>query len=282
MTRIRRQTALVMAALTLLGTLVGGLRPTGAQEAATDHPAHIHQGTCAALDHNPAYPLNDVVLTPPPSPAAGAATALPVATSVTTVPVALSDLLASPYAINVHESATAIGHYLACGDIGGTPVGADLTIGLRLLGTDGYAGIAVLHADGTQTVVTLNLVVGLPPVAAGEPAAVATPEAGATLVAVTVVDMQVEPAQTMFKVGQPYTFVITNQGRSVHEFVIERRDDIDKPLKQGSGEAEASNIAPGQTATLTWTFTEAGAYKFSCHLPGHYEAGMTVDVDVTA
>ena len=165
MLRPRTRTLVLVLVLFLGGLLAGGLRPTTAQESATDHPAHIHRGTCTALDPNPAYPLTDVILTPPASPAAGATTALPVATSVTTVPVALSDLLASPYAINVHESATAIGHYLACGDIGGTPVGADLTIGLRLLGTDGYAGIAVLHADGTQTVVTLNLVVGLPPAA---------------------------------------------------------------------------------------------------------------------
>jgi uncharacterized cupredoxin-like copper-binding protein len=204
-----------------------------------------------------------------------------VATSATTVPAALTDLLASPYAINVHESATAIGHYLACGDIGGTPVGGDLTIGLRLLGTDGYAGIATLHAAGTQTVVTLDLVVGLPP-AAPVASTAATPAPGTTAVAVTLVDMKVEPAQTTFKVGQPYAFVVTNRGRSVHEFVIERRGDVDKPLQQGDQQAEASDIAPGQTATLTWTFAAAGAYKFSCHLPGHYEAGMTVDVDVTA
>ena len=196
---------------------------------------------------------------------------------------ALDALLAAPYAINVHQSATAIGHYLACGDIGGTPVNGVLTIGLRLLGTDGYAGVATLQAAGAQTIVTLQLVVGrpAPPAPVASPV-VATPATGATLVAVTLVDMQVQPAQTTFKVGQPYTFVITNQGHAVHEFVIERRGDVDKPLKQGGREAEASNIAPGQTATLTWTFSAPGPYKFSCHLPGHYEAGMTVNVDVTS
>lgn len=283
MMRIRRRTALLVAALMILGSLAGGLRATGAQEAANDHPAHIHQGTCAALDPNPAYPLNDIVLTPEASPAAGTATALQVATSVTTVDVALGDLLAGSWAINVHESATAIGHYLACGDIGGTPVADNLTIGLRLLGTDGYAGIAILHADGDQTTVTLDLVVGIPPApAAASPATAVTPEAGATLVTITLVDMKVSASQTTFAAGQPYTFVITNQGRSVHEFVIEQRGDVDKPLQQGDQQAEASNIAPGQTATMTWTFPAPGAHKFSCHLPGHYEAGMTLYVDVTA
>ena len=283
MLRLRPRRPLLVLVLVLSGLLTGGLLPTTAQESAADHPAHIHNGTCAALDPAPAYPLNDIVVTPPASPAVGAATALPVATSVTTVPVKLSDLLASPHAINVHESATAIEDYLACGDIGGASVGPDLTIGLRLLGTDGYAGIAILHAEGVQTTVTLDLVVGIPPAAAAAaPVAAATPEAGATTVAITLVDMKISAAQTTFTAGRPYTFVITNQGRSVHEFVIEQRGDVDKPLQEGGQQAEASNIASGQTATLTWTFPAPGAYKFSCHLPGHYEAGMTLNVDVTA
>ena len=161
------------------------------------------------------------------------------------------------------------------------PVNDTLTIGLRLLGTDGYAGIATLHANGDQTDVTLELVVGLPPVAA-ETTEQATPLPGTTSVAITLIDMKVESEQTTFKVDQPYTFVITNNGHSVHEFVIEKRDAVDEPLLESGQQAEASNIGSGQTATLAWTFTEPGAYKFSCHLPGHYEAGMTLNIDVTA
>lgn len=280
MARLPIRLARLLLALLVGALLVGGLPATQAQTMPMDHPAHIHAGSCAQLGAI-AYPLQDLVLTPVATPAAGAATALPVAVSVTTVPVTLSDLLAAPFAINVHQSATEIGHYLACGDLGGTPVNGVLTIGLRLLGTDGYAGVATLQAAGAQTIVTLQLVVGRPaPSAPIASPVVATPK-GTTLVAVTLVDMQVQPAQTTFVVGQPYTFVITNQGHAVHEFVIERRGDVDQPLRQGGREAEASNIAPGQTATLSWTFAEPGAYKFSCHLPGHYEAGMTINVDVS-
>jgi hypothetical protein len=64
-------------------------------------PNHIHMGTCAKLNPAPTYPLkitdNGV--------------------SDTTVDVPLSKLLASPFAVNVHESAKALGHYVACGDI---------------------------------------------------------------------------------------------------------------------------------------------------------------------
>jgi hypothetical protein len=68
-----------------------------------DHPAHIHKGTCDALEPNPEYPLNDVD-------AKGA--------SETVVEgVSLEDLLAEPFAINVHLSAEQIGVYVTCGNI---------------------------------------------------------------------------------------------------------------------------------------------------------------------
>src|SRR5215208_473046 len=58
--------------------------PEGAEQ-----PAHIHKGTCANLDPKPAYPLNTIVNSK----------------STTVVKVALADLLANKYAINVHKSA---------------------------------------------------------------------------------------------------------------------------------------------------------------------------------
>jgi hypothetical protein len=68
---------------------------------ATAQPAHIHTGTCAKLG-GVKYPLTNVV--------AGA--------SKTTVKgVTIADLMASPMAINVHESAADIQKYVACGNI---------------------------------------------------------------------------------------------------------------------------------------------------------------------
>jgi FtsP/CotA-like multicopper oxidase with cupredoxin domain len=66
------------------------------------HPAHIHQGTCDDLDPNPLYPLTDVDAD---------------GISVTTVDVTLDELLAAPYAINLHQSQEEIGVYIACGNI---------------------------------------------------------------------------------------------------------------------------------------------------------------------
>jgi hypothetical protein len=71
--------------------------PKGASE-----PAHIHEGTCAKLNPAPWKPLSNVVN----------------GTSVTTVKgVTVADLKKAHYAINVHESASNLKHYVSCGDL---------------------------------------------------------------------------------------------------------------------------------------------------------------------
>jgi hypothetical protein len=65
------------------------------------HPAHIHEGSCADLDPEPAFPLEDVVD----------------GRSTTTVEVELGELTASEYAVNVHESPENASVYVACADV---------------------------------------------------------------------------------------------------------------------------------------------------------------------
>jgi hypothetical protein len=71
------------------------------------HPTHIHQGTCADLDPNPKYPLNNVELR----------TTDLTGLSDTPVDVPLAELLATDHLILIHKSADEIGTYFACGDI---------------------------------------------------------------------------------------------------------------------------------------------------------------------
>jgi Cu/Zn superoxide dismutase len=70
--------------------------PDGASE-----PAHIHKGPCKSLDPKPTYPLTVV--------AAGKST--------TVLDVPLSQLQTGSLAINLHESASALQNYVACGNI---------------------------------------------------------------------------------------------------------------------------------------------------------------------
>ena len=39
-------------------------------------------------------------------------------------------------------------------------------------------------------------------------------------------------------------------------------------------------VQPGESGDLSYTFTEPGSYQVGCHQPGHYAAGMKIDVTV--
>jgi hypothetical protein len=81
------------------GTLVSVKIAAGVAD--VPQPNHIHKGTCATLDPKPAYGFNPIKD----------------GTSTTVVNVPLADLLAAPFAINVHKSGPEAAVYVACGDI---------------------------------------------------------------------------------------------------------------------------------------------------------------------
>jgi hypothetical protein len=159
-----------------------------AQETDMDppHPAHIHAGVCPEPGDVVA-PLEDLsVSTEDPQ---GLASAIPVEVSVTSVDLALEDILAGEHSINVHQSAEEMDLYIACGDIGGSLFGGTaLAIGLAEQNDSGHSGVAWLLAneDGTTTVSVY--LVAQPPAdegvgatespAAGESPAAESPAAG--------------------------------------------------------------------------------------------------------
>jgi predicted lipoprotein with Yx(FWY)xxD motif/uncharacterized cupredoxin-like copper-binding protein len=110
---------------------------------------------------------------------------------------------------------------------------------------------------------------------------VGTPSA-ANEVTVTLTELTVVASQTEFKVGETYTFVVTNMGGFPHEFYIERAGDNGVPLEANGEEAEIGPFDPGQGGTLTWTFTEPGNYQLACHVRQHYPNGMSLNITVTA
>jgi uncharacterized cupredoxin-like copper-binding protein len=105
------------------------------------------------------------------------------------------------------------------------------------------------------------------------------------VVPVQLSDFTVTPGTTKLEAGKLYLFEVTNTGTTTHEFVLEPASAVDEPLaKVAYGaklEAEAEDIAPGQTADLLWTFPTAGPYQMACHVPGHFEAGMKATVTVS-
>ncbi len=144
--------------------IAGAVLAAGLATADTEmfpHPANLHDGSCLDVGAVVA-PLGDVSsqllvdgiatvteLVEPPE------FTIPVEASVTTIPIAYADLLASPYSIVVRQSADEPTVSLLCGDIGGPGMGAvDVAFGLGPIGDSGYTGIATLHdnADGTTRV----------------------------------------------------------------------------------------------------------------------------------
>jgi len=110
-----------------------------------------------------------------------------------------------------------------------------------------------------------------------------SPEAmSAGSVNITISEYKIESSAANFKVGEEYTFQITNSGQMTHEFIIEKAGAIDDPLEANGSEAEVEDISAGSTASLTWTFTEPGTYQVACHLPDHYESGVVLTIHVTA
>ena len=75
----------------------------------TPQPAHIHKGSCAQLDPQPEYALEDVMG----------------GESATNVDASLDELRDGEFAVNVHKSAAALETYVACGDIGSAAGGMD-------------------------------------------------------------------------------------------------------------------------------------------------------------
>jgi len=113
---------------------------------------------------------------------------------------------------------------------------------------------------------------------------------GSVDVKVTLSDFKIESSLVSFQVGVPYHFNITNEGNVPHELMIM------EPMMAGMEgmtmeemdamaltHVEEDDLPPGATYTLDYTFTEpapAGGLEFSCHIEGHYEAGMLLPITV--
>ena len=87
--------------------------------------------------------------------------------------------------------------------------------------------------------------------------------------------------------GETVTFVVTNEGRHDHEFVlgdVQYQESHAEEMTAGGmhHEGNAVTVAPGATEELTWTFPETGQVLYGCHVAGHYDAGMVGAIRVSA
>jgi len=92
------------------------------------------------------------------------------------------------------------------------------------------------------------------------------------------------PGDLEVRTGETIAFVVTNTGALPHEFVIgdgsvqavhEAEMAVgDDPMAGMDKESYAVDVPPGATATVVYTFAEAGDLLYGCHVRGHYDAGM--------
>ncbi|MBB3191059.1 cupredoxin domain-containing protein [Halomonas cerina] len=114
-------------------------------------------------------------------------------------------------------------------------------------------------------------------------------------------DMWFMPGQLDIQPGEIVKFEITNTGNLQHEFVIGdaaaqaahremMRDMAASGHGHGSGHHGGGHgdampsvtIDPGETATLVWTApADEEEVEFACNIPGHYEAGMNGDIEIS-
>lgn len=101
-------------------------------------------------------------------------------------------------------------------------------------------------------------------------------------------DIAYEPASVSVRAGETVKFVFRNVGDAVHDAFI--GDEVaqaehEKEMRDGGsmhhgGDDKGVTVKPGKTASLTHTFKGGETLLIGCHQPGHYQAGMKVNLAV--
>ena len=127
--------------------------------------------------------------------------------------------------------------------------------------------------------------------AATEPAAATNTDSAAstdTTVNVTLGDNTIDSSLTTFKVGVPYTFVITNDGNHAHNFNIAQpvsvAGSLDAALQNALLAVPKDQLGGGAQVTVQYTFPDSAAstqLEFSCLIQRHYNDGMKLEITVT-
>ncbi|QAZ40018.1 plastocyanin [Methylibium sp. Pch-M] len=100
--------------------------------------------------------------------------------------------------------------------------------------------------------------------------------------------MRFSPERLDVRLGETVRFVVRNDGRVMHEFVIGTRAENDahaalmvKFPGMEHDEPYMAHVGPGRTGEIVWTFNRRGEFDFACLIAGHYQAGMVGKIVVT-
>jgi uncharacterized cupredoxin-like copper-binding protein len=87
--------------------------------------------------------------------------------------------------------------------------------------------------------------------------------------------------------GEQIRFRIHNNGRAVHEFMLDSLEHnarhklaMEKNPEMQHDDPNGKTLPPGKSAEILWLFSKSGTFEFACLIPGHYEAGMHGNIAV--
>ncbi len=102
-------------------------------------------------------------------------------------------------------------------------------------------------------------------------------------------NMRFSPDRISLRQGDTVRFVVHNDGKQLHEFVIGTKQELDEHaalmLKfpgMEHDEPYMAHVEPGKRGQIIWHFNRAGTFDFACLIAGHYSAGMVGTIVVAA
>lgn len=102
-------------------------------------------------------------------------------------------------------------------------------------------------------------------------------------------NMRFSPDKIEVKLGETVRFVVSNDGKMMHEFVIGTKKELDAHAVQmmkfpnmEHDEPYMAHVKPQSKGEIIWTFNKAGDFDFACLIAGHYQAGMVGKIKVVA
>ena len=102
-------------------------------------------------------------------------------------------------------------------------------------------------------------------------------------------DMRFTPARLAVRQGETVRFVIRNRGKTMHEFVLGTKRELEEHAAlmmkfpdMEHDEPYMAHVAPGKSAQIVWHFNRPGDFDFACLIAGHYQAGMVGRIKVAA
>ncbi|MEQ1699506.1 MAG: plastocyanin/azurin family copper-binding protein [Ilumatobacteraceae bacterium] len=115
-----------------------------------------------------------------------------------------------------------------------------------------------------------------------------TPGAART-VEIVMEDIRFDQTTLTVTAGETIEFRFVNNGKIPHDAFVgdadaqtEHEADMAHMEHMGghSMDETAITVEPGDSGELSYTFEHPGTFEVGCHQPGHYAAGMKIDVTV--